>query len=228
MIKAINAQSADSRNSVGTVVIEELQVFDPDVVISDLKVMGGGLAGRKSLGRLAVMSESEIRSLAVQRCDRASNCRDCVALQDPYCAWDVRASRCSSGDWTSNMANSFLQSVVTGKHPQCPEDAASSSPPSKPASDLSSNGAFLYSYGNYLDHQAPLGQVVNIVDNQDNIDSKSGGRNSEATGSQGNAAGSDDGGVQVLIDMSTLVNALHCFPILRLSRHRKYYSPWKR
>ena len=43
--------------------------------------MGGGLAGRKSLGRLAVMSELEIRSLAVQRCDRATNCGDCVALQ---------------------------------------------------------------------------------------------------------------------------------------------------
>ena len=39
------------------------------------------------------------------RCDRAITCVDCVALQDPYCAWDIRASRCSSGDWTSNMAN---------------------------------------------------------------------------------------------------------------------------
>ena len=77
--------------------IEELQVFEPDVVIKDLKVMGGGLAGRKSLGRLAVMSNGELRSVAVQRCDRATNCADCVALQDPYCAWDVRASRCSSG-----------------------------------------------------------------------------------------------------------------------------------
>ena len=96
-------------------------MFDANVVIKELKVMGGGLAGRKSLGRLGVMSEMEIRSLAVQRCDRATNCGDCVALQDPYCAWDVRASRCSSGDWTSNMANSYLQAVVSGKHPQCPQ-----------------------------------------------------------------------------------------------------------
>ena len=29
--------------------------------------MGGGLAGRKSLGRIAVMSDLEVRSLAVQR-----------------------------------------------------------------------------------------------------------------------------------------------------------------
>ena len=97
IIKSINSLSSDSRDKVETVVIEELQVFEPDVVIKDLKVMGGGLAGRKSLGRLAVMSNGELRSVAVQRCDRATNCADCVALQDPYCAWDVRASRCSSG-----------------------------------------------------------------------------------------------------------------------------------
>ena len=56
-------------------------MFDSNVVIKELKVMGGGLAGRKSLGRLGVMSELEIRSLSVQRCDRATNCGDCVALQ---------------------------------------------------------------------------------------------------------------------------------------------------
>ena len=69
------------------------------------------LAGRKSLGRLAVMSDLEVRSLAVQRCDRAITCADCVALQDPYCAWDIRASRCSSGDWTSNMANRYSRVI---------------------------------------------------------------------------------------------------------------------
>ena len=43
VIKAINAQSADSRSGVDTIVIEELQVFDPNVIIRDVKVMGGGL-----------------------------------------------------------------------------------------------------------------------------------------------------------------------------------------
>jgi hypothetical protein len=38
VIKAINAQAADSRNAVETVVIEELQVFDHDIIIKDLKV----------------------------------------------------------------------------------------------------------------------------------------------------------------------------------------------
>ena len=68
----------------------------PDVnLLILLQVMNNDLrgGGQKSLGRLAVMSDIEIRSLAVQRCDRAANCEQCVALQDPYCAWDVRSSR---------------------------------------------------------------------------------------------------------------------------------------
>ena len=73
VIKVINAQAADSkyelknvwiillisfldtntfisffreRSEVDTIVIEELQVFDPDVIIRDVKVMGGGLVSR--------------------------------------------------------------------------------------------------------------------------------------------------------------------------------------
>ena len=38
VIKAINAKSADSRSYVETIVVEELQVFDKDVVVKDLKV----------------------------------------------------------------------------------------------------------------------------------------------------------------------------------------------
>ena len=137
-----------------------------------------------------MMSESEIRSLAVQRCDRATNCADCVALQDPYCAWDVRASRCSSGDWTSNMANGFLQAVVAGKDSQCKISATQKA--SKEEA-ISSNSAFLYSYG--FD-QAPLGQVVNIVDGQNRPTEKQTRREKEAI------AGSSDDSVQVIINFS--------------------------
>jgi len=202
VIKAINAQSADSRDGVNTVVIEELQVFDANVVIKELKVMGGGLAGRKSLGRLAVMSELEIRSLAVQRCDRATNCGDCVALQDPYCAWDKRASRCSSGDWTSNMANSYLQSVVSGKHPECPT-SPSATTSSKSSQSKSS------SYSGYGYDQPPLGQVVNIVDNQNTLEKHSrtsieGGK-TQIPGSNGDNSVQVIEASQVLFSLETLI-----------------------
>jgi hypothetical protein len=74
-----------------------------DTVVRDLKVVwsssptssGGGARKQslKSLGQLAVMSTEEVRSFPVQRCERASGCAECVALQDPYCAWDVRSAR---------------------------------------------------------------------------------------------------------------------------------------
>ena len=92
---------------------------------------------------------------------------------------------------------SFLQAVVSGKHPQCPQEASASSPApsdmSTPVSpELSSNGAFLYSYGNFID-QAPLGQVVNIVENQDGMD-KTARTNS---GNKPQLPGSKDNSVQV-------------------------------
>ena len=93
---------------------------------------------------------------------------------------------------------SFLQSVVSGKHPQCPQEASASSPApsdmSTPVSpELSSNGAFLYSYGNFID-QAPLGQVVNIVENQDGLDKTA--RTNSGNGSP-QIPGSKDNSVQV-------------------------------
>ncbi|TRY76741.1 hypothetical protein TCAL_04038 [Tigriopus californicus] len=155
VLKVINAQSAFSRTKVETIIIEELQVFSNTIFIKDVKVMGHGTEGQQSLGSLAVMSETEVRAFPVQRCDRASTCVECVALQDPYCAWEIRSSRCSSGDWTKNMASSFIQSITTGIHPHCPAgDAASAS-----AQAVSQ----VYSYEKFLGG-LQLGQVVNIID----------------------------------------------------------------
>ena len=93
MLKVINAQSANSTSDVSTVIIEELAVFSSGVKIKELQLIGGGGDGRKSLSQLAIMSETELRSIPVQRCDRASTCQECVALQDPYCAWEIRSNR---------------------------------------------------------------------------------------------------------------------------------------
>lgn len=167
VIKAINSRSSESNSQVETVIIEELQLFTHKTVIKDLKVMGSREA-RKSLGRLAVMTEQEIRSFPVQRCDRASNCQECVALQDPYCAWDVRSSRCGSGDWTANMASGFIQSIETGEHPHCPPFAGST-PLKTGKSGLNFQGdsasEVLYAYEHFYG-RAPLGQIVNIVDDR--------------------------------------------------------------
>merc|ERR1719188_1462849 len=177
VIKAINARSADSASGVAPVIIEELQVFSVDTPVKSIEVIGSGSSkasevkkkssntinkrqNLKSLGQLAVMSAEELRSFPVQRCERASGCEECVALQDPYCAWDLRSARCSSGDWTRNMASSFLQSIATGHHAKC-GNAAGGKESKRP--ELTSPQTFSYErhFGT-----VGLGQIVNIIDDK--------------------------------------------------------------
>ncbi len=81
-----NLKNSSSANAL-------FQVFSTDTVVKDLKVMGSGKEGRRSLAQLAALSTAEVRAFPVQRCDRATTCQKCVALQDPYCAWEIRSSR---------------------------------------------------------------------------------------------------------------------------------------
>lgn len=124
VIKAINAESADSKDKVSPVVIEEIQAFPANVPVRGIKVVrssqiGDGLED----GRLVVVADSQVQALRLHRCysDRILSCGECVALQDPYCAWDRVDGKCVSlvGP-ASTDASRFLQSVSTGLHTSCP------------------------------------------------------------------------------------------------------------
>ena len=79
VLKLVNAASGTSRDAVSSVVIEELAVFPHNTVIKELRLMshrqrggnrspsaGTNSSGRqRSLGRLAVLSDREVRSIAV-------------------------------------------------------------------------------------------------------------------------------------------------------------------
>ncbi len=185
VIKALNARAAESRLGVHTVVVEELQVFPAGTIVRDLRVMGGGREGRKSLAQLAAMSAREVRAFPVQRCDRASSCAECVALQDPYCAWEVRSARCGSGDWTKNMAGAFLQAVSTGTHEQCPGSSAAAAEKFGPAEEQGFSWV-----AKFIDYK--LGQVVNIVDER-----MFRGKDGKSAGDVERGAGGDGPGVKV-------------------------------
>lgn len=48
-------------------------------------------------------------------------CSECVALQDPYCAWDKINGKCKSyGAPRWNDDSVFYQNVATGQHAACP------------------------------------------------------------------------------------------------------------
>ncbi len=51
------------------------------------------------------------------------SCRACVALQDPYCRWSLRRSRCvSGGDQGEEDVGSTAQDVNNGEHAACAEE----------------------------------------------------------------------------------------------------------
>ena len=44
---------------------------------------------KKGGGHVLVAASEEIKQFSLYRCGKAGSCRNCVALQDPYCAWDT-------------------------------------------------------------------------------------------------------------------------------------------
>lgn len=116
ILKVTNVKSPYSKGGIQSIVIEELQLFSSNTTIKQLEITND----RKPRRRLAVMTDHEIRSIPVNRCDRATSCEECVTFQDPYCAWDVKTSRCRSRIWTSNMEEIFVQSISEGDYSFCP------------------------------------------------------------------------------------------------------------
>ncbi|KAG1681096.1 Semaphorin-1A [Nymphon striatum] len=128
VLKAINAQSPDSATEVTPVIIEEIEVFNRNVAITNLQVFRSSTdPNNMDLAKLIVVSEDQIQAVKLSRCysDRISSCSECVALQDPYCAWDTASQRCGSNGYPNWSANDFIQNVKEGYHSECPGGASS-------------------------------------------------------------------------------------------------------
>ena len=124
VIKALNTASPRN-NTVETVVVEEIQVLPLGVPVKNLHVVHldvpQGQRRTELDDKLVVVSDDEIMSIKLQRCDsdRISSCSDCVRLQDPYCAWDTKEERCiarGDSDWNKKR---FIQNVERGVHHAC-------------------------------------------------------------------------------------------------------------
>lgn len=89
---------------------------------------------------------------------------ECVALQDPYCAWDKIQGKCRAHN--GGKEDNFYQSVATGTHTACPPPKAGKDAGSVGGlSDRSTQPKF------NQDHQSgkdrPEGQVINIVQDKE-------------------------------------------------------------
>ena len=105
------------------VIIEELQVLPYGQPVLGLQITQKSEAGSKSL---LVTSSSSLLSVPLQRCGVAGSCSACLALQDPYCGWDVVSSLCvSHTTFNSLYASEFLQNISFGRHRQCGDSESS-------------------------------------------------------------------------------------------------------
>ncbi len=124
IVRAINTESYDSLSKVKPVVIEEVQVSDIEAPVTNLRVVRAD----NSEPRLVVVTNNEISSIPLFRChgDTVNTCSECVALQDPYCAWNPAVSRCvsvASVDYSAH--SSLVQNVLGGYSDQCPDNGIS-------------------------------------------------------------------------------------------------------
>ncbi|XP_011869170.1 PREDICTED: semaphorin-1A isoform X1 [Vollenhovia emeryi] len=169
VIKAVNAESADSHQKVSPVVIEEIQAFPPTVPVRGIKVVRASQAGDGlEDGRLVVIADSQVQALRLHRCysDRILSCSECVALQDPYCAWDKVENKCRAlvGP-ASTDANRFLQSVATGVHTSCPASKSLNK-------DAGSVGAISANQNKFPqdsipNKDSPGGEIINIMQDEE-------------------------------------------------------------
>ena len=134
-----------------TNLIEELQIFPYHVPVNNILVVrsddkasdtaaaknktessaesaeGPLSKGKPAVAKIVVLSDHEVKSVPLQRCGSVNiqSCGECVALQDPYCAWNLQSQRCEEHQpqlAASRQldASSLLQSLYSGLHGGCP------------------------------------------------------------------------------------------------------------
>jgi len=91
IIKLINIFAYENVSLVKPIVIEEIQVFTQPTTITKLyltKVKDGNK-------KLIILTHDEIKAIDLYRCSRATSCKSCVDLKDPYCGWYVSRGVCA-------------------------------------------------------------------------------------------------------------------------------------
>ncbi|XP_035214713.1 semaphorin-1A-like isoform X3 [Stegodyphus dumicola] len=118
VIKALNAGSDEKEASkITPVIVEEMLVFPQRVPITNLLVYH-----TMSEAKLVVVSQDEILTIPLHNCDKhARTCSACVALRDPYCAWDINERTCTSSKKRIGKKDKFVQNVANGWDTRCPE-----------------------------------------------------------------------------------------------------------
>ncbi|EEC14423.1 Semaphorin-1A, putative, partial [Ixodes scapularis] len=150
VLKAVNVASGatggnqQQQSKGGPVLVEDVGVFESGAPVTNLLVHRNAREPR-----LIVVAPSEIHSIPLFGCQRyAGSCADCVALQDPYCAWDTDNNACvnprlkwDSGGVTASPAVSVCPACECTCPPSHPSPPPSSPLPALPTADEEEDSA---------------------------------------------------------------------------------------
>ncbi|XP_029633107.1 semaphorin-1A isoform X3 [Octopus sinensis] len=110
VLKVVNI---DQGKKVRSIVIEEIKVFHHGAKVEGLEVYHNF-----GMEKLVIVSSDDIVSIPLHRCHEKKSCKECVALQDPYCSW--LDGKCSA--FTSQGEISQIQDIRYGFHARCEEE----------------------------------------------------------------------------------------------------------
>ncbi|XP_054715687.1 semaphorin-1A-like [Uloborus diversus] len=128
VIKALNGGSAGGASqNVIPVIVEEMLVFPQRFPVTNLLVYHTAQEAK-----LVVVSQNEILTIPLHSCNKhARTCSACVALRDPYCAWDTSQRICTSSKQRIWKSDKFVQNVADGWDARCPEVPSTSTSTSR-------------------------------------------------------------------------------------------------
>ncbi len=111
--------------------VEEIVAFRSDVAVHSLRVVRNSL---EAAPRLVALTRGAAASMPLARCRAAETCAECVALRDPYCAWDAARAECADTHGRARMDTATLaQSVATGAHRKCKREEEEEEEPEEPS-----------------------------------------------------------------------------------------------
>ncbi|CAL4126343.1 unnamed protein product [Meganyctiphanes norvegica] len=159
IFKATNALSSFTLNEIEPVIIEEIHAVDGPIVNLQLSKETSGE------GKLIIITDDEVKTIPLHRCDAAKSCSSCVELQDPYCAWYESWGRCQSVH--DKLSGPVFQNVTSGTHVQCPNEGDNEVNDYFPTSVQQTTGPAVFfdiEVDVSLNNNIPLGEALYPVD----------------------------------------------------------------
>uniref|UniRef100_A0A0A9XEK4 Semaphorin-1A n=4 Tax=Lygus hesperus TaxID=30085 RepID=A0A0A9XEK4_LYGHE len=109
VVKAIN------RGKSGSIFSEELQVNPRHAPIKTLSIARTTTTAPK----LIIITNDDVQTIPLYRCSKIQTCRECVGIQDPYCAWDTLSNVCVAHSEVVGNKQHLVQNVFRGVHTSC-------------------------------------------------------------------------------------------------------------